>query len=556
MKWRKSMILPAVAAGLLMMSGCAKKEDVDREPIVINVYDSVSEYDGLQTGWYAGILQEEFNIQLNFLDTKEEGSLEQADLYVCDAAKDSPGKLMEQKLLLDISPYLEEEPVSGTDMADYRESFETWNEPLGQEGIYIIPSKVSRLSENTPVEEQVPLYGIYVNWEAYEKAGMPDIKDMDELLTVMEDMLSEGQQGLVLCNDSEMDLLDHVSYLMGVQGQERQGFLVYNNGRETELLGEDSVFEETLLWLRKAYQRGLLDADSDKMSYAQMVKAYQQGKVLLSVWPKLDAEGYELAPVEEMKVISHGCNSFGSVDTYLAISSDAQETERIIEFVSWLYSTEGIMLSGTETDLKTAGPQGLTWEMENGNPVLTELGYQVFGDKLQEVFSVGEQEAADGTNAVMVPGEWGGGLWQEGTCKLGFQPVVNVEVSPSGFPYNYTLWDTVEEEYSCAGDSWKEHMEAVNQIEYLLEHGNLEVIPGYVDIYHQEPQKIVDKRAACREVIVDYSWKIITEEEDEACRALFEQLQQEVESLGYEDVLEYDRQLVEMMKEKSSGFFW
>ena len=544
MKWRKSIILPVLAAGLLTMTGCTKEEEPYQEQIVIDVYDETSDYQGLQTGWYAKILEERFNIQLNFLDTEAEGSIEQADLFVCNSLQTSPDSLMEENRLLDIASYFEEELTLGEEILDYTDSFQVWNESWGEKEIYVIPSQVSRLSEDTPSEENIPRYGIYLNWEAYEQAGMPQIKDLDELLTVMEELKQPGQQGIILCNDKEMDVLDHVSYLMGVQGRERDGFLVYEKEEVTQLLEDESGFMESLLWLREAYRRGLLAPYSGKVSYEQLVKYYKQGKAVVSIWPQMEAEGYELAPVEKMKVVSYGCNGLGNIDTYLAVSSSAEDPLRSVDFIGWLYSTEGIMLSGTDTNLKSAGPQGLTWEVKGGNPTLTEYGWQVFDGQSE---TEGESEA--------VPQDWGGGSWQEGTCKLGFQPVVNVEVSPSGFPYNRTLWETVGERTNSSSVSWKEYMDAEDQMEYLMDNGNLEVIPGYIDIYQEEPEEIVDKRAACRQVIVDYSWKIIQEQDDRGCQILFDKLRQEVKALGYQDVVEYDRQINDI-QENSSSFLW
>ena len=156
MKWRKSIILPVLAAGLLTMTGCTKEEESYQEQIVIDVYDETSDYQGLQTGWYAKILEERFNIQLNFLDTEAEGSLEQADLFVCNSLQTSPDSLMKENRLLDIASYFEEELTLGEEILDYTDSFQVWNESWGEKEIYVIPSQVSRLSENTPSEENTP----------------------------------------------------------------------------------------------------------------------------------------------------------------------------------------------------------------------------------------------------------------------------------------------------------------------------------------------------------------------------------------------------------------
>ena len=557
---RKKSVLPLLAAGLLTITGCTEDEDSYKEPLVIDVYDSLSDHQGLQTGWYAQILEEKFNLQLNFLDKSQEGSLEQADLYVCSREDVSPEDLLQEERLLNLEPYLEEEPIEDSELVDYKESYEYWNEQLMQEGIYVFPTLVSRLSEMTPSEETMPQYGIYLNWEAYERIGMPDIEDMEELLDVLEEM-QDTDEGLVLYTEEDTDLLDHISSLMGTQGGRREGFLINRQGRYEDLLDKDSLYLETLMWLREAYERGLLAEDSDELSQQEMLEIYREGKGLLSIWPKLDVRGYELAPVEDMKVVSRGCDPLGNVDTYVGISVHAEKPERILELVGWLYSTEGIMLSGTDTDLKAAGPQGLTWDVEDGNPVLTDFGRQVFAESLSgeerpygEDGSLKASDQSDGE--IQVPEEWGGGTWQQGTCKLSLQPVVNVEVSPSGFAYNYTLWDTTIERYTKSSLSWQERMDAFDPMEYLINQGNLTVIASAVrknmgsesalipveenvDKNHSQPQDIVDKRDACRQVIVDYSWKIIRAESEDESERLLEEMRTAARDAGYEDVVEY-----------------
>ena len=153
------------------MTGCTKEEESYQEQIVIDVYDETSDYQGLQTGWYAKILEERFNIQLNFLDTEAEGSLEQADLFVCNSLQTSPDSLMKENRLLDIASYFEEELTLGEEILDYTDSFQVWNESWGEKEIYVIPSQVSRLSEDTPSEENTPRYGIYLNHIPHSEGG-------------------------------------------------------------------------------------------------------------------------------------------------------------------------------------------------------------------------------------------------------------------------------------------------------------------------------------------------------------------------------------------------
>ncbi len=549
---KKKSVPLLLAAGLLALTGCTKEEDTYKEPLVIDVYDSLTDYKGMQAGWYAQILEEKFQLQLNFLDKSEEDSLEQADIFVCSKDDVSPKELISKGYLLNLETLLEEGFMENSELVDYRESYEYWNGHLKQEGVYVLPTQVSRLSKLTPSEENTPRYGMYLNWEAYENINMPGIDDMEEFLDVMEEMQDAGEtegispDGILLYTDDDTDLLDHITLLMGALGGQREGFLINTEGRYEELLDKDSLYLDALDWLREAYNRGLIPEDSDKLSQEQVLERYRNGQVLLSMEPQEDVEGYEFAPVEDMKIVSYGCNPLGNLEYYVGISTDAEDPERILEFIGWLYSTEGIMLSGTETDLKAAGPQGLTWEMKDGNPILTEFGEQVFAKQIAVSFGGTKPEPV--AMDVQMPTEWGGGTWQQGACKLNLQTVTTVEVSPSGFSYNYTLWNTTIDRFSNSDPSWQERMEALEPMEYLIDHNCLAIIPSYapdvVGKSHGYPQEIVDKRAECRQVIVDYSWQMIRAESEEQSRELLKEMKAALSSVGYEDVLAYDRECI------------
>jgi multiple sugar transport system substrate-binding protein/putative aldouronate transport system substrate-binding protein len=290
---------------------------------------------------------------------------------------------------------------------------------------------------------------------------------------------------------------------------------------------------EMIAWLREAWQRGLITEASIETDRAGMMACYQNQTALMSFWPRLGIAGYELAPVEDMEVVSYGCDPKGSLDAYVGIGADVSDPFRILEFVDWLYSAEGIMISGTGTGLKAAGPEGLTWEVESGNPVLADFGRKAFAWQTQ-------QDALT-TAELQMPEEWGRGSWYQGSSRLSLQPVTEVEVTPSGFSYNYALWDTTMERYTDAPASWQERMDAFADMEYLIRNNKLSILPGYKEKEQKDPEDIAAQRKACREVIADYSLQIIRADSEEECGELFEKMCKEAFLAGYEDVVDYDR---------------
>lgn len=550
--------LCAVLAASVWFTGCGKQETAASDPLVLEVYDTLSDYEGLQGGWYASLLMEKFNIQLKFLTQEEKQArnlLEKAepetlpDLILYSGEEGDLQKMTDAGNLYDMSGLLE-----GTEIADYKTALKWINEPLEAEGIYAIPGEVSRLAPETPSESMTADYGIYLRWDVYRQAGYPQINNMDGLLDIMEQMQKllrqNGEQdvyALSLFREGNDSVLEQVSQIAGLFGYGRKGF-VFAKAEEKEyqdVSEQDSWFAQACLWLREAYKRGLVDPDSFTQTKEEMDAKYGDGKAFLTIYPEIgekyssssgnlaDNQGMELAPVKGLKVLSKGCNPAGRQDMFLAMGSKVKEPERVMEFLNWFYSPEGIMISGAGLERATAGILGLTWEMEGGNPVLTQYGKQAF----------------NGENP-QVPEEWGGGAWEEGICQLNFRPVVEVEVCPSGFTYSYEIWETVEEtEDSPLKQDWNDFMQAYDAVEYLMKGNQLLVIPGYWAYQEEEPESLSAQRLKCGEIIAEYFSRLVTASQEERFHALYREMVVMLMESGYEDVLEYDLKLMEKQKE-------
>ncbi len=610
-------LIVAVMAGVLLVvcSGCVRKEKKpDSEELVINVYDSASDYVGEQGGWYGRILAEKFHIRLNFLDPADEEALREADLIVYRQeeatspaeAEDLIKSLMEENLFLDMEPYLEEREIW-----EYEDQLRYWNEALSENGIYVIPTNISRMAVETPGEEEIPLYGIYLQWEAYAQAGYPRIKDREELLKVLADMKSglepdrtgeavaeeaatpeaaageavEGEAaaeetaaeetvesatreaaaeesegrgngadktgsddtpkekvGIALYREPGDDILEQLARMIGAYGYETCGFAMY---RQNPLMDVGILDEDLLLikgnplmramhWLWEANQAGLLDEESRVQDREAVLRKYESGLVLAHAEPSLNINGYELAPVEDVEAVSHGCNPKGTLSTFVAVNSGTRNPDRILDFISWLYSAEGIMDSGTHTAGKTAGPMGLTWEVSGGMPVLTEFGAAVTGGTDREL-----------------PEGWGEGTWEEGRCRLGLQPVTTVETSPSGFLYNYTLWESFRHREDPVYEDWCVQMEAGDAMEYLIKNGNLSVISAYVapeGAEYEDTREIRELRQPLKAMIEESLWNILDAPDEEGYGRMWEEMVQKAEQMGYEKVLEFDLEKVDKLR--------
>ncbi|WP_307199844.1 hypothetical protein [Paenibacillus harenae] len=94
----------------------------------------------------------------------------------------------------------------------------------------------------------------------------------------------------------------------------------------------------------------------------------------------------------------------------------------VMQFMNWLYSPEGVQEA-------TAGPKGLTWDIQDGKPTLIEFGYQAV------------------TNSVNIPDEYGGGKFSDGGNQINNSTLVRSMINPeTGEPYVNTMWSS----YLCS----------------------------------------------------------------------------------------------------------
>ena len=203
------------------------------------------------------------------------------------------------------------------------------------------------------------------------------------------------------------------------------------------------------------------------------------------------------------------------------------------DFIDWLYSPEGIMASAQQT-ASTCGPEGLTWEMQDGQPVLTEFGKSPLG-------------GADTT----VPDEWGGGTWKDGVSALNYKAVSYKDVNPeTGFTYDYTLWDSVLAENNTALDTdWQEKMGAKTTMEYPQNNNKILVAPGSGFAAPEEDSQITTLRGQCKATIGDTSWQMIFAANDEEFDTLQKTMQDTLEGLDYQTVLDYDMDLAKQQND-------
>lgn len=524
-----------------------------KEFLTIDVYDYLANYQGIQAGWFAKIVKDKFNMELNiiapnvsnngdtlFQSLSAVGDL--GDLIICGGDNGNIQKLVSNGLL-----YNMKDLITDKDIMQYEHAISSANQDVTPEGIYAIPSQISSNDPSEPSEVKEPTFGPYLRWDIYKQIGYPEMETLEDMLDVLKAMqdaypyTESGAKtyGFSFFSDWDGNLMNAVKQPCCFYGYDEYGFVLAKaDGTDYQsILDDSSLYYRVLKLYFNANQMGLVDPDSWTQTYSTLSEKYKDGTILYTPWPwqgqsyfntitnEESGKGYMLATIDDMQIYSYGYSDTGNSRNVICVGSNAQDPERMVDFIDWLYSTEGVMDSLAAQTNGAAGPQGLTWDLdENGEPYLTEFGRQALMN--------GEQE---------VPEEWGGGTWSDGISCLNLKTINLSDVSPEGYTYAYDLWDSELERNETAVESdWREQTGYNNTLKYLIDNNMLLVSPGCSYSNNDETSEVSTIRKQCNKLIVSYSWNMVFASSEEEFNRLWANLKANVTSLGYNDVLEID----------------
>ena len=306
------MVAPLL--GILSLAACtpagsgdaAEAVSIDQdwskaEPLTIDVFDGVANYQGIQGGWFGKIVKDKFNIELNILapavagggdtlyNTRVAGG-ELGDLIIVGKGKQAD-ELVEGGLMLDASPYYE----SMKNTSAYDTAVQKLNE--GKDGVYAFPTLVSSIKPTETIDAVDPTFGPYLRWDYYAEAGYPEIGTLEDLLPVLKEMQDahpEADNGkptyaMSMFKDWDGDLMTMAGQPPALLGYEHTHFAeVKADGSDYQgILDSESEYVRALKFYYEANQMGLVDPESTTQNYDTMFAKYQAGQVLLSWWPWL-----------------------------------------------------------------------------------------------------------------------------------------------------------------------------------------------------------------------------------------------------------------------------
>ncbi|MDF2941897.1 MAG: sugar transporter substrate-binding protein [Herbinix sp.] len=523
---------------------------VSRDPMTIEVYDVAANYQGIQGGWFGKIVKDKFNLELNIIAPQVSGDgnalyqtrtsagnlgdiilLDNSDLQDCITAG----------LIKDITSDIQ----NSTNLKLYYDQYKVYN--TGMEGnadgkIYGLPCQITNTSPTTYSETEVYSSPMFP-WDYYSELGNPEMKNLDDLLNVMEQIQkahptnAAGDPNYCLSLWADWDKggtqisIETATQLTKWYGYEVNGsILLGTNGDMKELTDDAGAYYKMLKFFYDANQRGLVDPDSGTQDWETACTKMKNKQVLLmwyswqrGFWNTPDRanerDAYIYAPVADMNFYQTSDYYYGDGRAF-AVGSQVDDAKkaRVMEFLDWLISPEGL-------NYLHAGLEGYCYTVnEDGTYTMTEDGLYALMENRE------------------VPAEFGGGGYNDGLSKINQWPMHAVSKNPlTGETYVYNYWKSyLEANKTTMTKEWSAKYGAANQVEFLINKGQLNVVPSVNIILPSDTTDIGLIRSQCAELICDTSWRMIFASSADEFNQMWSEMKTQLEGLGWKDLVAFD----------------
>lgn len=545
--------------GMLPLTAMAESTEPYWE---IQIYSELANYAGVQTGWFAKLLKDKFNVGVNVISASEGGSDRWAtqmisrDLGDLVMLGDSNGQqhlseAVEAGLLLDISGMMEQ--YAPNILKNYPLLLEKAKIQFGNgTAVYAIGSEAVPTTSDLQIEGGTDSWwGPYGRWDLYAKLGYPEIKTIEDLVPVLKAMHDlepvnadgEPTYAMSLFKDWDGGTMMAATQFYAIFGYGDQWSYVFPHATEDSyitLLDEDGIYFRTLKFYFDLNQLGLLDPDSITQTYGEVTTKEQTGRVLFNWFNPIksnfntaerlaDGKAVTLLPMSTQCNYGYTGKPYGYGRT-VSIGTNCEQPERLLKIIDWIFSDEGLMEVNN-------GPKGVTWDYdENGVPTLTELGWACYNDQMTEM-----------------PAEFGGGTFYEGMNK-GFYvyPSLNNNLA-NGYPANRDLWPCVlSREMPEVLKDWSEHHGgALTSIQALINKGNIVKTINQA-VFSTEPALqmnaiLQQKSSQVGSILTEYNWKMVLAADEAEFNALKTEMVEKAKGLGYDEIVAFGIQECERM---------
>jgi len=534
------------------------------KPLTITVFDNAANYQGEQTGWYGKLIKDKFNITLNILAPQVAGDQlyktrtaagDLGDLVIVDNSQLE--ELIPAGLVMDITDKLSNTKYLSQYVDNHFKPFNAAFDKVNPDGkIYALPTFEADTSPTT-FSEELPYSSPIMPWDYYKGVGAPKLNNLNDLLNVLKQMQEKYPKTpdgkpivpITLWKDWDGGSMENVRWLSGWYGYQHPDgtstIQLNAKGDIVPLIDDNSMYKKILQFYFDANQQGLVDPDSPSQDWNKVAEKLTNKQVLLlwyswqtgfynTIERGKNGDGNVSIPIADTHIIQNSDAYYGNGRVF-AIGSKAKDPDRIMEFLDWTSSPEGLRYY-------TAGFEGFNYEKTtDGKFKLTEVGQTAF------------------QNNTPVPDEYGGGGYQDGQSKLNTMIMSDFVIDPDTKEfYNSNYWSsTIEANKTTLKTEWQKAFNATNATDYYLKNNMIDIVPNINTSLGSDSSDIKNKRSQISDYVKNTSWKMVFAKDQAEFDQLWTKLQKDVVGLGWNDVLAEDtakaQKIVKMRADATAG---
>ena len=532
----------AMLLSLVSISAVAEESEL----LTIDFYDDAANYNGIQSGWFAKVVKDKFNIELNIIASQvvgntiyatrsEEGNL--GDVIIVDKSKFS--EIVEAGLAKDISDKI----VDCENIMKFKTQIDVYNKGLtGEEGKYYgIPCEMTDTSPSTLTDEVI-YSSPMLRWDLYKEIGAPKLETLDDLLAALEKIHEvhptndDGDPAYPFSLWPDWDGNDNMIGIANVvqlttwYGEKLKGSAMLKPDYTFSPLYErENAYYKITKFLNQANQKGLVDPDSGTQNWDNACAKMSSGRVdvfwyswQVGFWNSLDrlaaGTAFRFIPVGDMNYYADADRYYGS-DRMFGVGGkvEGEKYDRIMEFLDWYASPEGATIQhcGLKDFNYTVNEDG-TFSPLNDNALMDNLP---------------------------VPEEYGGGGYSDGYNAINQWIVSSVCVNPlTGERFAQKFWKSYKEQTMTEmKKEWSAMFDAEDDVDWMKKNDKLLATPSVDFTPAADNNDIIALRAEVNSKLNEYTWNLImTCATDEEFEAMWDDMVAELDGLGYKDLYEYD----------------
>jgi len=539
----------AVSAALLCSCGNKKASKVvdDNAPITLEIFDVAANYQGVQTGWFAKVVKDRFNIELNIIAPQVAGD----SIYQLRSSSGNLGDIvlleatqfqdcLEAGLIKDIS-----DKITGcSNLMKFDKQIKALNTglPGNSAGKYYgIPTEMMDTSPTSFTQERI--YSLpQLRWDLYNKIGAPELNNLDDLLKAFVELRKvhptneNGDPAYPLSLWPDWDGGDgmigiaNVVQLTTWYGEKIKGSAILKSDGKTfyPLTEKTGTYYKMLKFLNDAYRLKVVDPDSGTQDWNSVCAKISNGQVdfiwytwEIGFWNTAarlaDGSAFCFIPINDQNYYTDSDAYFGSGRVFgVGSKVDDAKYDRIMKFLDWYASPEGAMFqhNGIEGFNYKKGADGRLEQM-NDNALMDNLP---------------------------VPAEFGGGGYSDGNNAIN-QWIVNSNCTNplTGEIYATQYWSTYKEKnMTQMRKDWEKKYDAKDATDWMTKNGKLVVSPSVSVALPSDTPDISVIRNSVNKSVCDASWRMIFAKNDAEFNKMWDEMTAEVKGFGFDQLYKFD----------------